>query len=152
MSVLVSCLAQEHSGITILTIGPIQPSQTSLRLQWPPSANPRYSNNNLFSFLSDLQTGPPSHKGITENTAIIAGVVAALVLLVILTLLAVYYINTHPTVAPPFYLMQVRETNTHPVETTGCFHLFKSYPTCALMSVCCLAFSNYCLFFVATHQ
>lgn len=34
---------------------------------------------------------------------------AALVLLVALTLLAVYYINTHPTVAPPFYLMQVRE-------------------------------------------
>jgi len=35
--------------------------------------------------------------------------VAALVLLVVLTLLAVYYINTHPTVAPPFYLMQVRK-------------------------------------------
>lgn len=42
-----------------------------------------------------------------EHTAIIAGVVTALVLLVFLTLLAVYYINTHPTVAPPFYLMQV---------------------------------------------
>ncbi|ROL47935.1 hypothetical protein DPX16_23719 [Anabarilius grahami] len=41
-----------------------------------------------------------------EHTAIIAGVVTALVLLVFLTLLAVYYINTHPTVAPPFYLMQ----------------------------------------------
>jgi len=52
---------------------------------------------------------PPNHKGITENTAIIAGVVAALVLLVALTLLAVYYINTHPTVAPPFYLMQVKK-------------------------------------------
>ncbi|XP_030256024.1 plexin domain-containing protein 1-like isoform X2 [Sparus aurata] len=62
----------------------------------------------------DLQTGPPSHKGITENTAIIAGVVAALVLLVILTLLAVYYINTHPTVAPPFYLMQRRTNNYWP--------------------------------------
>lgn len=70
------------------------------------------SNNNLFFFLSDLQTGPPNHKGITENTAIIAGVVAALVLLVALTLLAVYYINTHPTVAPPFYLMQVRKTTS----------------------------------------
>lgn len=33
---------------------------------------------------------------------------AALVLLVALTLLAVYYINTHPTVAPPFDLMQVK--------------------------------------------
>ncbi|KAM9336859.1 plexin domain-containing protein 1-like [Symphorus nematophorus] len=62
----------------------------------------------------DLQTGPPNHKGITENTAIIAGVVAALVLLVALTLLAVYYINTHPTVAPPFYLMQRRTNNYWP--------------------------------------
>lgn len=44
----------------------------------------------------------------TENAAIIAGVVGALVLVVALTLLAVYYINTHPTLAPPFYLMQVR--------------------------------------------
>nr|XP_020472219.1 plexin domain-containing protein 1-like [Monopterus albus] len=62
----------------------------------------------------DVQTGSPNHKGITENTAIIAGVVAALVLLVALTLLAVYYINTHPTVAPPFYLMQRRPNNYWP--------------------------------------
>ncbi|XP_047464742.1 plexin domain-containing protein 1-like isoform X2 [Mugil cephalus] len=62
----------------------------------------------------DLQTGPPNHSGITENTAIIAGVVAALALLVALTLLAVYYINTHPTVAPPFYLMQRRTNNYWP--------------------------------------
>ncbi|XP_041830335.1 plexin domain-containing protein 1-like [Melanotaenia boesemani] len=57
---------------------------------------------------------PPNHQGITENTAIIAGVVAALALLVALTLLAVYYINTHPTVAPPFYLMQRRTNNYWP--------------------------------------
>ncbi|KAA8581295.1 hypothetical protein FQN60_002876 [Etheostoma spectabile] len=56
---------------------------------------------------ADIQTGPPNHKEKTGNLAIIAGVVAALVLLVVLTLLAVYYINTHPTVAPPFYLMQL---------------------------------------------
>ncbi|XP_004080656.1 plexin domain-containing protein 1 [Oryzias latipes] len=56
----------------------------------------------------------PSHKGINENTAIIAGVVAALVLLVTLTLLAVYYINTHPTIAPPFYLMQRHTPNYWP--------------------------------------
>ncbi|XP_054455107.1 plexin domain-containing protein 1-like isoform X2 [Anoplopoma fimbria] len=62
----------------------------------------------------DIETSPPDHKGITENTAIIAGVVAALVLLVVLTLLAVYYINTHPTVAPPFYLMQRRTNNYWP--------------------------------------
>ncbi|XP_061563950.1 plexin domain-containing protein 1-like isoform X1 [Cololabis saira] len=58
--------------------------------------------------------GPPGNTGITENAAIIAGVVAALVLLVALTLLAVYYINTHPTVAPPFYLMQRRTNNYWP--------------------------------------
>ncbi|XP_034050082.1 plexin domain-containing protein 1-like isoform X2 [Thalassophryne amazonica] len=62
----------------------------------------------------DLETNPPNHRGITENTAIIAGVVAVLVLLVVLTLLAVYYINTHPTVAPPFYLMQRRTPNYWP--------------------------------------
>uniref|UniRef100_A0A8C5F8H5 PSI domain-containing protein n=1 Tax=Gadus morhua TaxID=8049 RepID=A0A8C5F8H5_GADMO len=62
---------------------------------------------------SDTQTGPP-HPRMTENTAIIAGVVAALVVLVVLTLLAVYYINTHPTVAPPFYLMQRRTNNYWP--------------------------------------
>uniref|UniRef100_A0A3Q4N946 Plexin domain containing 1 n=1 Tax=Neolamprologus brichardi TaxID=32507 RepID=A0A3Q4N946_NEOBR len=61
----------------------------------------------------DIQTSPPNN-GMTENTAIIAGVVAALVLLVALTLLAVYYINTHPTVAPPFYLMQRRTNNYWP--------------------------------------
>ncbi|XP_048027655.1 plexin domain-containing protein 1 isoform X2 [Megalobrama amblycephala] len=49
-----------------------------------------------------------------EHTAIIAGVITALVLLVFLTLLAVYYINTHPTVAPPFYLMQRRTNNYWP--------------------------------------
>lgn len=63
---------------------------------------------------SDEQGDPPNHSGITENTAIIAGVVAALLLLVALTLLAVYYINTHPAVAPPFYLMQRRTNNYWP--------------------------------------
>lgn len=62
----------------------------------------------LLSGPADQQTSPPDHQGATENAAIVAGVVAALLLLVALTLLAVYYINTHPTVAPPFYLMQVR--------------------------------------------
>ncbi|XP_030610901.1 plexin domain-containing protein 1-like isoform X2 [Archocentrus centrarchus] len=61
----------------------------------------------------DIQTNTPNNV-MTENTAIIAGVVAALVLLVALTLLAVYYINTHPTVAPPFYLMQRRTNNYWP--------------------------------------
>ncbi|XP_030631634.1 plexin domain-containing protein 1 [Chanos chanos] len=63
---------------------------------------------------NDLQTGPPHQEEAPEHTAIIAGVVAALILLVSLTLLAVYYINTHPTVAPPFYLMQRRTNNYWP--------------------------------------
>ncbi|XP_049614920.1 plexin domain-containing protein 1 [Syngnathus scovelli] len=57
---------------------------------------------------------PPDHTRMTENAAIIAGVVGALVLVVALTLLAVYYINTHPTLAPPFYLMQRRSNNYWP--------------------------------------
>ncbi|XP_036428857.1 plexin domain-containing protein 1 isoform X1 [Colossoma macropomum] len=63
---------------------------------------------------NDLQTGSTGEEETPEHTAIIAGVVAALVLLVFLTLLAVYYINTHPTVAPPFYLMQRRTNNYWP--------------------------------------
>ncbi|XP_069373775.1 plexin domain-containing protein 1-like isoform X2 [Paralichthys olivaceus] len=77
----------------------------------PTDSSPQLDDH---SFTTDLQTTPPQHEGITENTAIIAGVVAALVLLVVLTLLAVYYINTHPTVAPPFYLMQRRTNNYWP--------------------------------------
>lgn len=63
---------------------------------------------------TDEETGSTNHNAITENTAIIASVVAALVLLVVLTLLAVYYINTHPTAAPPFYLMQRGSNNYWP--------------------------------------
>ncbi|KAM6898902.1 plexin domain-containing protein 1-like isoform 1-T1 [Lycodopsis pacificus] len=63
---------------------------------------------------TDIQTSPPNQNGIPANMPIIAGVVAALVLLVVLTLLAVYYINTHPTVAPPFYFMQRRTNNYWP--------------------------------------
>lgn len=69
---------------------------------------------------------------------------AALVLLVALTLLAVYYINTHPTVAPPFYLMQVRKTTsgstTSDFDIHGLFYLHVIYDTCSLMFVCCLVF------------
>ncbi|XP_057682944.1 plexin domain-containing protein 1-like isoform X2 [Corythoichthys intestinalis] len=57
---------------------------------------------------------PPEHTRMTENAAIIAGVVGALVLVVVLTLVAVYCINTHPTLAPPFYLMQRRSNNYWP--------------------------------------
>ncbi|XP_055085624.1 plexin domain-containing protein 1 [Periophthalmus magnuspinnatus] len=64
--------------------------------------------------ITDEESGSSGNSGISENTAIIAGVVAALVVLVALTLLAVYYINTHPTVAPPFYLMQRRTNNYWP--------------------------------------
>jgi len=57
--------------------------------------------------IASLSFTLPDEEEAPEHTAIIAGVVVALVLLVFLTLLAVYYINTHPTVAPPIYLMQV---------------------------------------------
>lgn len=63
---------------------------------------------------SSVTEDPLGEDEAPEHTAIIAGVVAALVLLVFLTLLAVYYINTHPTVAPPFYLMQRRTNNYWP--------------------------------------
>ncbi|XP_023656135.1 plexin domain-containing protein 1 isoform X3 [Paramormyrops kingsleyae] len=63
---------------------------------------------------NDFQTGPPRQQGAPQHTGIIAGVAAAVVLLVVLTLLALYYINTHPTVAPPFYLMQRRTNNYWP--------------------------------------
>ncbi|KPP59906.1 hypothetical protein Z043_122134, partial [Scleropages formosus] len=59
-------------------------------------------------------TPQESLTGAPQHTGIIAGVVAAVVLLVALTLLALYYINTHPTVAPPFYLMQRRTNNYWP--------------------------------------
>lgn len=68
------------------------------------------TENNHFVFLfiiASLSFTLSGEEEAPEHTAIIAGVVAALVLLVFLTLLAVYYINTHPTVAPPIYLMQV---------------------------------------------
>lgn len=66
----------------------------------------------------DVQNGSSGEEEPPEHTAIIAGVVAALVLLVFLTLLAVYYINTHPTVAPPFYLMQVNLMTVFHIKNT----------------------------------
>ncbi|XP_056902654.1 plexin domain-containing protein 1-like [Takifugu flavidus] len=87
---------------------------TSSYYHTPLSPTPPSSTLDDLSITNDLQTAAPDHNGITENTAIIAGVVAALVLLVALTLLAVYYINTHPTVAPPFDLMQRRTNNYWP--------------------------------------
>lgn len=105
---------------------------------WRPTWNIHH-HQYVFSSVSDIQTGPPNHKGISENTAIIAGVVAALALLVALTLLAVYYINTHPTVAPPFYLMQVR---TPPHIHTQCLKTLRSFfclsASCSLIHTDCL--------------
>lgn len=83
----------------------------------------------------DQQTGPPEHQGATENAAIVAGVAAALLLLVALTLLAVYYINTHPTVAPPFYLMQVRQCRVVlPLVATPRALTLTPPPTCLLLA------------------
>ncbi|XP_076856268.1 plexin domain-containing protein 1 isoform X2 [Brachyhypopomus gauderio] len=79
-----------------------------------PAATPSPAARPGSPVTEDLYTGAPGDEEAPEHTAIIAGVVAALVLLVFLTLLAVYYINTHPTVAPPFYLMQRRTNNYWP--------------------------------------
>ncbi|MCJ8738389.1 hypothetical protein PDJAM_G00035400 [Pangasius djambal] len=79
-----------------------------------PAATPSPAARPGSPVTEDLQKGSPGEEEPPEHTAIIAGVVAALVLLVFLTLLAVYYINTHPTVAPPFYLMQRRTNNYWP--------------------------------------
>ncbi|XP_042611458.1 plexin domain-containing protein 1 isoform X2 [Cyprinus carpio] len=80
------------------------------------SVNPFNSSPSVMTPSPAAQPANPVTEGeeAPEHTAIIAGVVAALVLLVFLTLLAVYYINTHPTVAPPFYLMQRRTNNYWP--------------------------------------
>lgn len=92
---------------------PVLPDETTgAYLQSSPAPTASAAELEDHPSTTDEEAGNPSHSGITENTAIIAGVVAALVLLVALTLLAVYYINTHPTAAPPFYLMQ-RHTNNY---------------------------------------
>lgn len=94
---------------------PVLPDETTdSHLQLSPAPTASAAELEDHPSTSDEDSGPPHHSGITENTAIIAGVVAALVLLVALTLLAVYYINTHPTAAPPFYLMQRRTNNYWP--------------------------------------
>ncbi|KAL2078614.1 hypothetical protein ACEWY4_026299 [Coilia grayii] len=93
-------------GMSETTVVPVTP--TTLEAESTPVSHPERP------VTEDLQTGTPGQEEAPEHTAIIAGVVAALVLLVFLTLLAVYYINTHPTVAPPFYLMQRRTNNYWP--------------------------------------
>ncbi|XP_077406105.1 plexin domain-containing protein 1-like isoform X2 [Vanacampus margaritifer] len=91
---------------------PQSPEESTLSSSSYSSAAPTSSSA---KFRDDVVTGePPEHTRMTENAAIIAGVVGALVLVVALTLLAVYYINTHPTLAPPFYLMQRRSNNYWP--------------------------------------
>ncbi|CAL1599968.1 unnamed protein product [Knipowitschia caucasica] len=90
----------EETTASHLESSPTAPTTKAARLQDHPSTTD--------------EDDAPGNSGISENTAIIAGVVAALVVVVALTLLAVYYINTHPTVAPPFYLMQRRTNNYWP--------------------------------------
>lgn len=48
--------------------------------------------------------------------------------------------------------MQVRKANSCIPWCQPFIFLLKDTPSCTLMFVCCLAFSNYCLLFVATHQ
>ncbi|XP_043109931.1 plexin domain-containing protein 1 isoform X1 [Puntigrus tetrazona] len=92
----------------------ISPFNSSLSVMTPsPATRPVSPVNEDDTNLLFYQHGNGEEET-PEHTAIIAGVVTALVLLVFLTLLAVYYINTHPTVAPPFYLMQRRTNNYWP--------------------------------------
>lgn len=57
----------------------------------------------------DVKTGPPRQHDGSAHTGVIVGVVAALVLLLALTLLALY-INSHPSAASPLYILQVSNT------------------------------------------
>ncbi|XP_014059505.1 plexin domain-containing protein 1 [Salmo salar] len=57
----------------------------------------------------NVKTGPPRQLDGSAHTGVIAGVVAALVLLLALTLLALY-INSHPSAASPLYFLQRRNS------------------------------------------
>ncbi|XP_029583408.1 plexin domain-containing protein 1-like isoform X1 [Salmo trutta] len=57
----------------------------------------------------DVKTGPPRQHDGSAHTGVIAGVVAALVLLLALTLLALY-INSHPSAASPLNILQRRNS------------------------------------------
>ncbi|XP_028268526.1 plexin domain-containing protein 1-like isoform X2 [Parambassis ranga] len=57
----------------------------------------------------DVKTDPSTKTEGLANTGVIAGIAAALVLLVALTLVALY-INYHPSVASPLYLIQRRRS------------------------------------------
>lgn len=61
----------------------------------------------------DMKTGPPRQQEGSSHTGVIAGVVAAVVLLLALTLLALYT-NSHPSVASPLYFTQVSTTDPAP--------------------------------------
>lgn len=60
----------------------------------------------VFILAADVKTNPSTETEGLTNTGVIAGIAAALVLLLVLTLVALY-INYHPSVASPLYLMQV---------------------------------------------
>uniref|UniRef100_A0A3Q3ELE7 Plexin domain containing 1 n=1 Tax=Labrus bergylta TaxID=56723 RepID=A0A3Q3ELE7_9LABR len=64
----------------------------------------------LWGFLSntDVRTDSSTKSHVLANTGLIAGIAAALVLLLALILLALY-INYHPTAASPLYLIQRRK-------------------------------------------
>lgn len=57
-------------------------------------------------FNADVKTDSSTNSGGLANTGVIAGIAAALVLLLALILVALY-INYHPTAASPLYLIQV---------------------------------------------
>lgn len=137
----VSPTNEEHSSPNCFDLFLESPTCTHTQHTRPPVIPPC-----LWFRYTDFQTAAPDHNGVTENTAIIAGVVAALVLLVALTLLAVYYINTHPTAAPPFDLMQVNDNSSRVAQLPTIILSANSYLTDSW------PFSNNCRLLTATHQ
>ncbi|XP_066554482.1 plexin domain-containing protein 1 isoform X2 [Amia ocellicauda] len=89
-----------------------QDSAVSIGTVYPSGSEPTPSPGSLLDspVTEDLQTGPPRQQGAPVHTGIIAGVISAIVMLLALTLLALY-INTHPTAAPAFYLIQRRSNH-----------------------------------------
>lgn len=69
----------------------------------------RFFPSRVFVSVPDVRTDVSG----SANTGVIAGITAALVLLLALILVALY-INYHPAAASPLYLIQVSTDHAHP--------------------------------------
>ncbi|XP_020340255.1 plexin domain-containing protein 1 isoform X3 [Oncorhynchus kisutch] len=95
------------------SIDPSVPSDSEVTTPLGPlPEGPATENNTKRVILyngKDMKTGPPRQHDESAHTGVIVGVVAALVLLLALTLLALY-INSHPSAASPLYILQRRNS------------------------------------------